>query len=185
MGDLERIEATYGCVPEYFRCQYEERYEEPTEEEVTENRNRLAKYYAEIKELDGVESLYARELVEEWVKREPKNDGTAESIRAIHEWVMNRAIDITQRIAKWYDVEINDEYETFYRVPEGKFAIKVEYNDSCFFKHFYIGNLDLETFKEVFRDLYYARLRPTMSYKGMYISNSSLGELLRSYIKED
>lgn len=88
------------------------------------------------------------------------------------------------KVVDYYGVEMSEDYSAFYRVPEGKFAIKVEYNDSCYIKSLYIGNLSLEQFKKVFRDLHEVGLRPTMSHNGQYVSNVSLGHLLRNYIDE-
>jgi hypothetical protein len=183
--ELARIERLYGSVAEYNRCKWEEdvEYYEPTDEEIAESERQLAEYRAEIKRLNGTESEFVRNLVSEWEKSKPKDDGTNASIYATYDWAKARTLAVVQQIADYYKVSIDEEWGTFYRPPEGKFAIKVEYKDSCYIKSKCIGNLDLEQFKAVFRDLYYARLSPSMSYKGRFVGNCSLGELLRNYIK--
>lgn len=106
------------------------------------------------------------------------------SIYAGYEWYKNKVLDIVAKVAEHYGVEVDEEWATFYRAPEGKFAISVEYNDTCYIKNKHIGNLDLKTFKDVFRDLHYARVSPCMKYGNIIRSNCSLGELLRHELKE-
>lgn len=185
VDELSRIERIYGSVAEYNRCQWEEdEYYEPTDEEIEEENRKHQAYLAEIERLNGTESEFVRNLVSEWAKSKPKDDGTNASIYATYDWAKARTLAIIQQIADYYKVKVDEDWSTFYRPPEGKFAIEVEYKDSCYIKYKYIGNLDLEQFKAVFRDLHYARLSPTMSYKGRFIGNCSLGELLRNYIRE-
>ena len=186
MGELERIESIYGCVAEYNRCRWERENEyEPTEEEIAENERQMAEYYAEIQRLNGKESMYVHNLVAKWEMSKPKYDEwNLEAYYRVRDWSKARCLDIVEKIAEYYGVEVDEEWATFYRTPEGKFAISVEYCDGCYLKNKHIGNLDLETFKNVFRDLHYAKLSPTMSYNRNYVSNVSLGHLLRNYIRE-
>ena len=190
-GDLAWVEANYGCVAEYNRCKWEEEYDyEPTEEEIAESERQLAEYNAEIKRLDGEPSDFIKALVAEWEALEPKRyegDDMIEYNKSViegHKWFDKRKRDILEKVGKHYGVDINGDHNDFYHIPDDVFAISVEYNDGCFIEHAIIGNLDLPTFKNVFRDLHYARLYPTMSHKGRYISNVSLGHLLRNYIHE-
>ena len=186
MDELARIESIYGCVAEYNRVKWEEEnYREPTEEEIAENERRMAEYYAEIERLNGEASDFVKELIAEWAKSQPQYDEwNSAAYYATSRWAKERTLNIMANVVDHYRVKADEEYATFYRVPEGKFAIKVEYNDGCYIKSLNIGNLDLPTFKKVFRDLHEAGLRPTMSHNGQYVSNVSLGHLLRNYIEE-
>lgn len=187
MDELARIESIYGCVAEYNRVKWEEENEyEPSEAEIEESERRMAEYYAEIERLNGEASDFVKELITEWAKSKPQYDEwNSAAYYATSDWAKERTLNIMAKVVDHYGVEISEDYSTFYRVPEGKFAIKVEYNDSCYIKSLYIGNLDLPTFKKVFRDLHEAGLRPTMSHNGQYVSNVSLGHLLRNYIEEE
>lgn len=187
MDELARIESIYGCVAEYNRCMWEEEnYREPTDEEIEENERQMAKYYAEIERLNGEASGFVKELIAKWAKSQPQyEEWNSAAYYATSRWAKESGLDIVAKIADYYGVKVDEEHTTFYRVPEGKFAIKVEYNDGCYIKSLNIGNLDLPTFKKVFRDLHEAGLRPTMSHNGQYVSNVSLGHLLRNYIEEE
>lgn len=187
MDELSRIESLYGCVAEYNRCMWEEEnYREPTEEEIAESERQLAEYYAEIERLNGEASDFVKELIAEWAKSQPQyEEWNSAAYYATSRWAKERCLNIVEKVVDHYGVEVDESYASFYRVPEGKFAIKVEYNDSCYIKSLYIGNLSLEQFKKVFRDLHEAGLRPTMSHNGQYVSNVSLGHLLRNYIEEE
>lgn len=191
--DLARIESIYGCVAEYNRCMEERDYEEyePTEEEIAEAERMMAEYKAEIKRLNGEPSEFVKDLVAKWKETEPQKPKGSEGLDAYNRWVYagydwakERCLDIVAKVADYYGVTVDEEWETFYRVPKGKYAISVEYRGS-YIQHKHVGNLDLEMFKDVFRDLHYAGLYPTMSHNRKYVSNSSLGELLRNYIKEE
>lgn len=186
VDELARIESIYGCVAEYNRCMWEEEHEyEPTEEEIAESERQMAEYYAEIKRLNGEPSEFIKALVEEWKGTEPQYDEwNSSAYYRTSRWARERCLDIMAKVAEYYGVTVDEEWKSFYEVPEGKYALKVEYHDSCYIKSKNIGNLDLETFKNVFRDLHYARLSPTMSHNGQYVSNVSLGHLLRNYIRE-
>lgn len=184
--ELNRIESVYGSVAEYNRCMWEEEnYYEPTDEEIAETERQMAQYYAEIERLNGEPSKFIKTLVEKWKATEPQYDGTNESIYAGYDWSRERCIDIVEKIAEHYRVTVDEKWESFYRVPKGKYAISIEYQESCYIKNKHIGSLDLDTFKNVFRDLHYARLSPTMSNEGRFISNVSLGHLLKNYIREE
>lgn len=184
--ELARIERLYGCVAEYNRCKLEEdEFYEPTDEEIAESERQLAEYRAEIKRLNGTESELARNLFSEWEKSKPEWDDTMYGVYAIRDWSKAKTLAIVQQIADYYGVEVDEDWSTFYRPPEGLYSISVEYNDSCYIKNKYIGNLNLEQFKNVFRDLYYTKCCPCAHLgKGKILSNCSLGELLRNYIRE-
>lgn len=187
MDELARIESIYGCVAEYNRCMWEEEHEyEPTDEEIAESERRMAEYYAEIERLNGKPSEFVKALVAEWKATEPQYDEWNSAVYyTTSRWAKERCLDIVAKVAEYYGVKADEEWASFYKVPEDKFAIKVEYNDSCYIKSLNIGNLNLTTFKNVFRDLHEAGLRPTMSHNGNYVSNVSLGHLLRNYIREE
>ena len=183
--DLAMIERNYGCVAEYNRCMAEREYEryEPTDEEMAETERRLAEYEAKIKRLNGDPSEFIKALVAEWAESEPEyKDWNTDGFYKVRDWSKARTLDIVAKVAEHYGVNVDEEWETFYRVPDEMFAISVEYNEYGLIKTKNIGKLGLETFKNVFRDLHYAKLYPTMSYKGRFISNCSLGTLLYAYI---
>ena len=187
MNELARIESIYGCVAEYNRCMAERDYEdyEPSEEEIAESERRMAEYYAEIKRLNGEASDFVKALISQWEPTKPQyEEWNSAAYYATSKWAKERTLDIVTKVADHYGVKADEEWATFYRVPEGKFGIEVEYNDTCYIKSLNIGNLDLPTFKLVFRDLHEAGLRPTMSHNGNFVSNVSLGHLLRNYIDE-
>lgn len=188
MDELSRIESIYGCVAEYNRVKWEEETErcEPSEAQIAESERQMARYYAEIERLNGEASDFVKELIAKWQRSHPQYDEwNSAAYYATSRWAKERTLNIVEKLVDHYGVEIGEDYSTFYRVPEGKYAIKVEYNDSCYIKSLNIGNLDLTTFKKVFRDLHEAGLRPTMSHNGQYVSNVSLGHLLRNYIREE
>lgn len=187
MDELARIESIYGCVAEYNRVKWEEEAEryEPSEAQIAESERQMAEYYAEIERLNGEASDFVKELIAKWQQSQPQYDEwNSEAYYRTRDWAKERCLNIVAKVVDYYGVEMSEDYSAFYRVPEGKFAIEVEYNDSCYIKSLYIGNLSLEQFKKVFRDLHEAGLRPTMSHNGQYVSNVSLGHLLRNYIDE-
>lgn len=187
IDELSRIESIYGCVAEYNRVKWEEEnYREPTEEEIAEIERQMAEYYAEIEHLNGEASDFVKALIAQWEPTKPQYDEwNSAAYYRVRDWSKARTLDIVVKIAEYYGVKVDEEWATFYRPAEGKYAISIEYVDGCSIKYKHIGNLNPEQFKNVFRDLHYARLAPTMSYDGMYVSNVSLGHLLRNYIKED
>ena len=83
-----------------------------------------------------------------------------------------------EEIRLYYGVQVDEEYDTFYNVPDGKFSISVEYSDVCRIHYKMAGNLSYEQFKAIYRDLWYAKLYPSMKYKDIIRSNCSLGSLL-------
>lgn len=179
-NELARIESIYGCVPEYFRCQMEEGQYEPTEAEIEESNRELEEYYAEIERLNGTPSDFVKQLVDEWKSTKPDD----KDYYACRDLGKSRKLDIISKVAEYYNVSVDEDRDTFYNMPEDKFAISVEYVDSCYIKNKHIGNLSLEQFKDVFRDLHFAGLYPTMRHNGRCVSNSSLGEILRNYVKD-
>ena len=172
MDELARIERIYGCVQEYYRCMEEERERyEPTEEEILEHEKEMYLYHRKIEILNGKPSELAVKLNKEWAEKEPdRND-----YYAGEDWSLARRLDIVEKICKHYGVEADEEYETFYRSEN--FSISVEYIDYCNIKYKHIGNLSYEMFQNIFRDLDYCRLYPSMKYGKMIRSNMSLGNL--------
>lgn len=178
--DLARIEANYGCVQEYYRCMEEkrERYE-PTEEEILEHEKEMYLYHRKIEILNGKHSELAVKLNKEWAEKEPdRND-----YYAGRDWSLARKLDIIEKICKYYGVEADEKWETFYRSEN--FSISVEYIDHCYIKYKHIGNLSYDMFQNIFRDLDYCRLYPTMKYGKMIRSNMSLGNLKITGLKWD
>ena len=179
-NELARIESIYGCVPEYFRCQMEEDRYEPTEAEIEGSEREMEAYYAEIELLNGTPSDFVKQLVDEWESIKPDS----RNYYACQDWIKSRKLDITSKVAEHYNVSVDEDRDTFYNVPENKFAISVEYADSCYIKTKNLGNLSLEQFKDVFRDLHFAGLYPTMRHNGRCVSNCSLGNILRNYVRD-
>lgn len=187
MDDLSRIESVYGSVAEYNRVMYEEEqiYYERSEEEVKKAENDLAIYNAKIRYLNGTPSEFAIKLSREWERLEPQEkdyNTSSEYINAGYEYSRDKAINCTEAISKYYDVEYSDNAASFRNPGVNKFGIEIEYIDRGEFKHIFIGGLDYEMFKNVFRDLYYLDLSPTMSLeyelgKTDFLSNCSLGNL--------
>ena len=174
MYDLARVERIYGCVAEYNRCIEEETGYEPTETELEESERQYKEYCAKIEQLNGEPSEFIRNLVDKWESTKPDND----NIYAGYEWSRKRTLNIMEEIRLYYGVQVDEEYDTFYRVPDGKFSISVEYSDVCQIHYKMVGNLSYEQFKAIYRDLWFARLHPSMKYKNMIRSNCSLGSLL-------
>ena len=181
MDDLARIENIYGSVAEYNRCMWEEanRYE-PTEEEIAESERQYAEYCAKVKKLDGEPSEWIRNLVDNWEKRKPNRD----DIYGGYEWARRRTLHIMSELDSHYKVHVDEEHNTFYGVPEGKFAISVEYHLYGEIHYKMVGNLSYEQFKEIYCDLWYAGLWPTMKYGKRIIGNCSLGSLRLHDLKE-
>lgn len=179
-NDLARIEANYGCVQEYYRCMEEkrERYE-PTEEEILEHEKEMYLYHRKIEILNGKPSELAVKLNKEWAEKEPDES----DYYAGRDWSLARKLDIIEKTCKHYGVEADEKWETFYRSEN--FSIAVEYIDFGYIKSKHIGNLSYEMFQNIFRDLDYCRLYPTMKYGKMIRSNMSLGNLKIADLKWD
>ena len=182
-NDLSRIEANYGCVQEYYRCMEEERERyEPTENEIIESEKRSYLYHRQIEILNGKPSDFAIALNAEWEEKKPEEkhdiddyDSYIKSYYETMDWSLARKLDIIKKICEHYGVKYDEKWETFYRSEN--FSIGVEYIESSNIKNKYIGNLSYEIFKNIFRDLDYCRLYPTMKYGKMIRSNMSLGNL--------
>lgn len=183
--DLARIEANYGCVQEYYRCMEEERERyEPTENEILEREKEMYLYHRQIEILNGKPSDFAVALNAEWEAKKPEEkydiDDYDNYIKSYHEtrdWANNKTLDIIGKVCGYYGVKVdeNGEWKTFY--GSDNFAIQVEYNNFGRIKSKHIGNLSYEMFQNIFRDLDYCRLYPTMKYGKMIRSNMSLGNL--------
>lgn len=193
MDDLSRIESVYGSVAEYNRVLYEEdlTHFERSEEEIAQADNELAIYNAKIKYLDGTPSEFASKLSSEWVSYNPQEkdfNTSSEYINAGYEYSKDKTVNCINAISKYYNVKFSDKADAFYSPGVKRFGINVEYIDSGTIKHKFIGGLDYEMFKNVFRDLYYLNLSPTMSLefepgKTTILSNCSLGNLRISYLR--
>lgn len=193
MDDLSRIEETYGSVAEYNRVMFEEEgaYREPDYDEKIERDNMMAVYNAKIEYLDGIPSDFIVTLKTEWDEKAPKWNKYPDRnsyISAGYVYSHDKTLDIIDKVCKEYSVSADDEWATFYRPGVSMFGISVEYYDYGRVYHKHIGNLNYETFKNIFRDLHYAGLAPTMSYekvpnKPLIVSNCSLGNLRISYLK--
>ena len=169
VDELARIERIYGSVAEYQRCMYEEEYEdyEPTDEEIIESEIELASFNKQCQLLDGDPSEFIKELVAEWEMKAPKESDFSEYnqyIYAGYDFSTERCLGIVEEVEQYYQVKAREDWDSFYGTPVGTFAIEVEYrkHSQIFSKRF--GCLDYATFKDIFRDLEYAHLRPTMCY---------------------
>lgn len=191
--ELSRIESIYGSVAEYNRVLYEEdlTHFERSEEEIAQADNELAIYNAKIKYLDGTPSEFVIKLRREWEKLMPQEKDfktSSEFIYAGYDYSKDKVINCTDAISKYYDVECSENAASFYNPGVNKFGIKVDYIDCGEYKYKFIGGLDYEMFKNVFRDLHYLDLYPTMSLeyepgKTDFLSNCSLGNLRISDLK--
>ena len=188
--DLSRIESIYGSVAEYNRVKWEEENTyEPTEEELEEDRISMEVYYAKIEKLNGEPSQFATDLIAEWNAKAPKEEDFADTnqyIYAGYDYAHDETLDMVSRTCKHYGLTADEAWNTFYQPEDGKFAISVEYHEHGRILSKNIGNLDLETFKTVFRDLHEMGLYPTMNYrkngKNNIVSNSSLGSIRYGYL---
>lgn len=193
MDDLSRIERVYGSVAEYNRVMYEEDqiHYELSEEEVKKADNDLAIYNSKIRYLNGTPSEFVIKLRREWEKLMPQEKDfktSSEFIHAGYDYSKNKVINCTDAISKYYDVKFSENAASFYNPGVNKFGIKVEYIDFGEYKYKFIGGLDYEMFKNVFRDLHYLDLYPTMILeyepgKTEILSNCSLGYLRISDLK--
>ena len=189
MDDLSRIEATYGSVAEYNRVMYEENFMdqdyEPSEEEMIDSDIQMAIYNAKIEYLNGVPSEFVKDLKKEWDEKSPKEENfetNSQYINAGYDYSRDKKLDIIDKVSRFYNVEYSEDATRFYSPGLKKFGISVEYIDIGHIKHKFIGGLDYDTFKNVFRDFHYSGLHPTMSLglkpdKPMILSNCSLGNL--------
>lgn len=186
--ELARIESIYGSVAEYNRCMEEEMQEEytPTLEEYEEQHIDLEVYHKKIEYLSGAPSDFVVKLKADWDERAPKEDqypkGSNQFIYDSHDFYTEMVKDIMHKLCEHYNVTPDDKGDTFYNPEVGKLAISVDYSDSVYIKHLNVGNLDYETFKDIFRDMYYAHLYPSMSLglenrNHLILSNCSLGNL--------
>ncbi len=183
--ELSRIERIYGSVAEYNRVMYEEsqEYYEPTKEEQIKSETDMTVYHEKIKRLDGIPSKFSQDLAKEWKAKEPKESGswTMSDVYAWQDYGRAKKLDICSKLCEHYGVELGG---NFYRIEPNTFAIDVEYNDSNSgqIKNQAITGMNYEQFKNVFRDLYFAKCSPTMNYcdakgENHILSNCSLGNL--------
>ena len=191
--ELARIESIYGSVAEYNRCMEEEQQEKytPTQEEQDELWMSQEVYYKKIECLSGIPSDFIVQLRAEIVKNAPKEEDYIDKsnpywqnsyIYARNDYYSEATKEIVKKVCEHYNVTADTEWETFYSPQTGKLAISVEYSEHSLIKHTHIGNLDYEAFKDIYRDLYYAGLYPSVSLgreekRPIIISNSSLGNL--------
>ncbi len=191
--DLDRIESVYGSVAEYYRVQYEERYmdhdmdDHEDIERMIENEISMKIYNEQIRVLDGEPSDIAEALRHKWdekfieISEESGFDYTKLNY-AIRDFSHDKVLDIFDRICEHYEIISDEKWESFYRPGVGMFGISVPYSDGCQIFHKNIGCLDYDLFQQVFRDLEYTGLCPSMSYeqtegKPIILSNCSLGSI--------
>ncbi len=198
--DLNRIEAAYGSVAEYNRSREEDLidYRDPTDEEIAKAERDMDIYYEKIHLLNGEPSEFIKEFCEEWKQKEPKASDFDDRfgmgyIYAIRDFSRERTFALMKELRKEYGCEYSingTDGKNFYRIPNETFAISVEYSDdkSGQIKAIAITDLDYETFKNIFRDLYYARCYPVMNFcdkngKNVIVSNCSLGNIRMTDLK--
>ncbi len=192
MDDLTRIESIYGSVAEYNRVRFEEN-QEPISLSATEKLNnacKMAIYEEKIRLLSGTPSDFAKDLVAEWAKLEPKESDFScrnEYIRHLHDHAAKREEYIAKKICEYHHVNCDTAWATFYRPGLNQFAISVQYDSPANVVTLSIGPMSYEQFKPVFCDLHFARLSPTMCYENkeeypFFVSNSSLGSIRMSYL---
>jgi len=191
--DLDRIESVYGSVAEYYRVQYEERYmdhdmdDHEDIERMIENEISMKIYNEQIRVLDGEPSDIAEALRHKWdekfieISEESGFDYTKLNY-AIRDFSHDKVLDIFDRICEHYEIISDEKWDSFYRPGVGMFGISVPYSDGCQIFHKNIGCLDYDLFQQVFRDLEYTGLCPSMSYeqtegKPIILSNCSLGSI--------
>lgn len=186
--ELSRIESIYGSVAEYNRVMYEEEREayEPSEEEI-ERRLKEQELYAKKKKiLNGEPSDFAKKLFDEWKKLEPMDEAFPnynERVRAGWEYSRKKTLDCMEKIGEYYKIPFSAD-NNFFRIEPNTFAICIDYVDKfgSILRKSVVG-LDYDTFKKMFRDLDYLRLRPTMSYQpsdgkeSIILTNIDLGTL--------
>ncbi len=196
MDDLSSIERVYGSVAEYNRVMSEDdSYSELTLEEEIDLNNELAIYGAKIKLLNGNPSSFIVDLKKLLEKKQPKEidfSNKNEYITAGYEFYRYKCIEVMDKISEYYGVKINEEGKTFYNPGENRFGISVSYSSRySIAEHKFIVDLDYELFKNIFRDLDYIGLSPTMSYefpkekkaiKPLIMSNTDLGTIRSHYM---
>jgi len=194
--DLSRIESVYGSVAEYYRAMFEEQpdeiYEESYDEDYSykeeqlENEISMAIYNKKIELLNGEPSSFAVSIKDRWDKVYDEKFGSFgdenEKYWAIRDFSKEKTLDMFNKICSHYSVIPAGEGESYYRPGMNKFGISVAYSDRGEINHKEITCLDYELFQDVFRDMHFAGLSPTMSYEytaghPMLLSNCSLGSL--------
>ena len=151
-----------------------------------------AKIYREkCKYLDGEPSEVAKVLKTYWDSKEPNRKDYKEYNEYCHAcydyWKDKRPNVIVQLCAE-HGLTTDNSWDSFYGVKPDTFGIDVEYTLCGEIKHLHFlkneEHLDYETFKNVFRDLYYLDMYPTMCYQPkdesknkLILSNCSLGGL--------
>lgn len=208
---LARVEANWGSVAEYNRVMAEEmeynpltgRYEwakpqEPTEDELYKEERDFYIHNAKIHALNGTPSGFAVELKNMWDGKKPQDPTWDMGIQKYNQlfrdgrkWSHDKRLDVIAKLCEYYGVEYTDDGRDFYRKSEeyiGEFAIEVEYVEFGNILGKYICSLDYDTFKKLFRDLWYCECNPTMKYYNSIdyskiLSNSSLGSLIMYDLK--
>ena len=188
IDELSRIEGTYGSVAEYNRVQEEEgNYNEPSEEEIASYANKLETFDKKRKILNGEPSAYAKMLNELWTEMKLSENADSYMWR---EYRSIKATNCVDRIGSYYEKPFSSDVN-FFRTTPGTFAIRVEYEDLFgTILSTNVVDLDYESFKNIFRDLDYLNLRPTMSYRlentadSVILTNIDLGTLRMNDLKQ-
>lgn len=195
---LEAVERNYGSVAEYNRVMAEEyeydefgnlvprEYEEPTEEELEAEAKEHRLYERKLKVLSGTPSEFAVALKKELDAFAPEKgeypSNSNDYYYACREYSSKATLRIVDEINAHYGIELGRDVNP-YRLPEGEFAISIDYHDFGRIYHYSVRGLSYEQFKAIFRDLHYLGKSPTMflGRKGetntLILSNSSLGSL--------
>ena len=163
---------------------------EPTPEEDYKINLDFKIYREKLKCLSGEPSEVAKGLKEYWDSKEPKRedyDDYNKYVYACYDYGKDKTLDIIDKICQAYELTSDSDWNSFYGIKPNTFGIDVEYTDGLINHAYFLKNekhLDYETFKNVFRDLYYLGMYPSMSYqpkdeskKKLLLSNCSLGEL--------
>ena len=182
--DLSRIEASYGCVPEYYRVMEEEREVEMTDKEAEKLRAEVESWNRRLKILNGIPSDFVMALKAEWDQKKPVSSGnwTMSDVYAWQDYNREKLHDIGKRLCGHYGLMKKMDKPFYKDLKPGQFSIGVEYTKNCMVLTWSVCGLNYEQFKPLFRDLCAAGFSPAMKYcdKAGRIhirSNSSLGSL--------
>lgn len=191
--ELARIESIYGSVAEYNRVmleESEENYREPSDEEILQSECRSEAFNKKLSLLNGEPSDFIKGVIAEWSEKAPLKEDFEnynDYVYKVRDFGNDCVLNILDKVAEHYGITLygHDKSHDFYHPQKNTLSIAVEYREDCYIKEKCFLNLDYETFKNVFRDLYEARVYPTCSYdtdkSKEILCNISLGELRNSY----
>lgn len=202
--DLNRIESVYGSVPEYYRDKWEGDidYQEPSQKESLISDRKYKLYLRQLDFLSGVPSDTAKNLLSKWNEFTPKQEDFINSnnsysdkcayLDACEKFAKNKLFDCIDALNNKYHINISKE-QSCYSKQVGKLGISIEYIDnhsmSGNVQYLNVSELDLTTFKNVYRDLKYLGFNITMHLTYAedcikHVTGCSLGELRKNYLKE-